>query len=49
VRMLHDRIRGETGPPERVVLTARLIVRDSCARFQTYTSKGEVEKARPEI
>lgn len=49
VRVLHDRIRGETGPPERVVLTARLIVRDSCARFQTSRSKGKIEKARPAI
>ena len=31
VRILHARIRGEGGPPERVVLKARLIVRDSCA------------------
>jgi LacI family transcriptional regulator len=31
VRILHARIRGESGPPERVILKARLIVRDSCA------------------
>jgi LacI family transcriptional regulator len=31
VRILHARIRGENGPPERVILKARLIVRDSCA------------------
>jgi LacI family transcriptional regulator len=30
VRILHARIRGEGGPPERVILKARLIVRDSC-------------------
>jgi LacI family transcriptional regulator len=31
VRILHARIRGEGGTPERVILNARLIVRDSCA------------------
>jgi LacI family transcriptional regulator len=31
VRILHARIRGEGGQPERVILKARLIVRDSCA------------------
>jgi LacI family transcriptional regulator len=31
VRILHARIRGEGGPPQRVILKARLIVRDSCA------------------
>jgi LacI family transcriptional regulator len=31
VRILHARIRGEGSPPERVILKARLIVRDSCA------------------
>ena len=31
VRILHARIRGEDGAPERVVLKARLIARDSCA------------------
>src|SRR6202044_1382884 len=30
VRVLHARMRGETGPPRHVVLTSRLIVRDSC-------------------
>ena len=30
VRILHARIRGEGTPPERVILNARLIVRDSC-------------------
>jgi len=31
VRILHARIRGEDGQLERVILEARLIVRDSCA------------------
>ncbi len=31
VRILHARIRGAKEPPERVILEARLIVRDSCA------------------
>jgi LacI family transcriptional regulator len=30
VRILHARLRSESGPPERVILNARLIVRDSC-------------------
>jgi LacI family transcriptional regulator len=30
VRILHARMRGEVGPPEQVILNARLIVRDSC-------------------
>jgi LacI family transcriptional regulator len=34
VRILHARIRGEGGAPERVILEARLIVRDSCASPQ---------------
>jgi hypothetical protein len=43
---LHERVRGQNGPPERVVLTARLIVRDSCARPQRSGSKTEREKMR---
>jgi LacI family transcriptional regulator len=31
VRILHSRIRGDDAAPERVILKARLIVRDSCA------------------
>jgi LacI family transcriptional regulator len=31
LRILHKRIRGELGPPERVVLNAQLIIRDSCS------------------
>jgi LacI family transcriptional regulator len=31
VRILHARIRGDVGPLERVILSARLIVRDSCS------------------
>jgi len=34
VRILHARMLGEGGAPERVVLNARLIVRDSCASPQ---------------
>ena len=30
-RVLHARIRGDGGPPQRIILEARLIVRDSCA------------------
>jgi LacI family transcriptional regulator len=33
VRILHARIRGDVGPLERVILSARLIVRDSCSQL----------------
>jgi LacI family transcriptional regulator len=46
VRILHKRVRGQNGPSERVVLTARLIVRDSCARPRPSAPKEKGEKVR---
>jgi LacI family transcriptional regulator len=47
VRILHARIRGEGGPPERVILKARLIVRDSCTPPED-RPKGAALKAAKE-
>jgi LacI family transcriptional regulator len=49
VRILHARIRGESGPPERVVLKARLIVRDSCAPPESTTETPALKPARPRV
>jgi LacI family transcriptional regulator len=45
VRILHARIRGEGEPPERIILKARLIVRDSCAPPE---GKREAGALKPE-
>jgi hypothetical protein len=48
VRILHARIRGDGGPLQRVILKARLIVRDSCAppRGKSKETALKPEKAR---
>jgi LacI family transcriptional regulator len=46
VRILHERIRDRNGPPERIVLTANLIVRDSCARPQPARPKAKRDRMR---
>ena len=43
VRVLHARMRGETGPPEHVVLTSQLIVRNSCISIRTV--RGPMKKS----
>jgi LacI family transcriptional regulator len=45
VRILHARIQGEDGRPERLLLKARLIVRDSCAPPQ---GRKEAPALKPE-
>ena len=45
VRVLHARIRGETGPPEHVVLTSQLIVRNSCISIRNVRPPSEKTRA----
>jgi LacI family transcriptional regulator len=45
VRVLHARMRGETGPPEHVVLTSQLIVRDSCISIRNVRPPSEKARA----
>jgi LacI family transcriptional regulator len=45
VRVLPARMRGEIGPPEHVVLTSQLIVRDSCISIRNVRPPSEKTRA----
>jgi LacI family transcriptional regulator len=49
VRILQARIRGEGGLPERVILKARLIVRDSCAPPEHKPEAAALKPAKPRV
>jgi LacI family transcriptional regulator len=49
VRILHARIRGDGGPPERVILKARLIVRDSCAPLEGGREAAALKPAKARV
>jgi LacI family transcriptional regulator len=49
VRMLHARIRGDGEPPERVILKARLIVRDSCTPPEGRKEAAALKPEKPRV